>query len=63
MKIVIDKEACVGCGLCVEICPDYYELDKDGKAQGKLKSIPKELEMLCEKAAAECPVDAIKCTA
>jgi len=62
MKVIIDREACVGCGLCTEVCPDYFEMDKENKAVVKVEPPPKDLEKLCEDAASECPVDAIKCT-
>lgn len=29
--ILIDKELCVGDGLCTDIAPDVFELDEDGK--------------------------------
>lgn len=32
MKIKINKEKCIGCGLCMAICPQVFALGDDGKA-------------------------------
>jgi ferredoxin len=55
MAIKIDKEKCVGCGLCASICSEIFAIGKDGKAMVKVqKKIP------CVKEAIEsCPVSAI----
>ena len=41
MSYKINKEKCIGCGLCTAECPDSTELGEDGKAkiidQEKLK--------------------------
>ena len=34
-KVTIDEAACVGCGLCVNVCPDVFELTDDGIAKVK----------------------------
>jgi ferredoxin len=31
----VDKEKCIGCGSCVAICPEVYEIETDGKAGAK----------------------------
>jgi len=31
-KITIDEGACVGCGLCVNNCPDCFEMNDSGIA-------------------------------
>ena len=29
-KIIVDESKCVGCGLCVNNCPDCFELNDEG---------------------------------
>jgi len=41
MKTIIDKNICICCGLCVEICPVVFALDDDGKAISKVDKIAK----------------------
>jgi ferredoxin len=30
MKFVVNKEACIGCGACVSICPQIFDLNDEG---------------------------------
>ncbi len=32
MKAVVDQQVCIGCGLCVSICPEVFNMNDDGKA-------------------------------
>jgi ferredoxin len=60
MKPIIDKDACIGCGLCADLCPQVFFMDQDGKAEAKDTLDLAENEGLCRDAALQCPVDAIK---
>lgn len=60
MKGFVDKDTCIGCGLCPTICPEIYEMDDDGKAKAVDKEIPAEFVESAKDAADQCPVDAIK---
>ncbi len=62
MKATVDKDTCTGCELCVQTCPDVFEMESDGFARAKADSVPAGAEELCRKAAAECPVEAITIT-
>lgn len=54
--ISVKKDECTGCGLCVSICPDVFEMDEDDKA----KVLEPESDAECTHEAAEnCPVEAI----
>lgn len=54
--ITVDKETCIGCGSCVALCPDVFQLDANGKAE-----VISQDNVACAKNAAEtCPVQAIK---
>lgn len=51
--------ACIGCGLCTNICPDVFTLTDEGVAAARDEIAP-ELESQVEEAAESCPVDAIE---
>jgi ferredoxin len=59
MKVRVDQELCTGCGLCVELCPDVYEMNDDGLAEAKIEDVPKDLASDARDAAEDCPVEAI----
>jgi ferredoxin len=59
MKAVIDKDACTGCGLCVETCPDVFEM-ADDVAQVKADPVPSGAEDSAKQAADDCPSEAIQ---
>lgn len=57
MKIIIDKEKCIGCASCAGACPDVFEMGEDGKAQVKKDA---NLKADClNMAISSCAVDAI----
>lgn len=54
----IDKEKCVGCGTCVEVCPmDVFRLDGETK---KTEARYPDDCMTCYTCEIECPQDAIR---
>lgn len=58
MKAAISEE-CVSCGLCVDICPDVFEMGTE-YAQVKMTGIPEKFEAAVRQAAYEwCPASAI----
>lgn len=56
MKIVVNKEKCIGCGLCVSLAEKTFKLSEEGKAMASLSKDP--LEKIKE-AVSSCPVEAI----
>ncbi len=55
-KIIVDENACVGCGLCVNQCPDCFEMGDDGVAKVKECDNP---GCDLQEVANQCPVNAI----
>lgn len=59
MRVTVDADACIGCGICTETCPDVFKVTDDDKAVAEPEEVPAELEEVCREAAEECPVEAI----
>ena len=60
MKARIKNELCIGCGLCVEICPEVFAMGDDMIAIVIVDETPPEVLGEVQDAALSCPVDAIE---
>jgi len=58
MKVRIDKELCSGDEICVEICPEVFQMEDD-VAVCKMEEVPEDQQEKCREAADECPSEAI----
>jgi ferredoxin len=59
-RAIVDKNLCIGCGLCAEVCPQVFGMGDDNIAQVKTDPIPQEAEDSCHLAADQCPGSAIQ---
>jgi ferredoxin len=57
MRVSIE-DTCTACGLCVDTCPEVFEMGDD-MAQVIVDEVPAEFEEAAQQAADECPVEAI----
>lgn len=72
IKLEHNKPECIGCGACVAVAPDYWEMNDDGKAdiiKGKERKDNWQEKDISEKdlkenmeAAESCPVNVIHIT-
>ena len=60
LKVVIDKPACCGYGLCAEICPTVFKLDEHGMVYVDDPLVPAGLEAEAQEGADSCPQSALK---
>ncbi len=58
MQAKVDGDACTGCEMCTQTCPEVFEMDGD-KSAVIGSSVPEDAEETCKQAAEECPVEAI----
>lgn len=57
MQVEIDREGCIGCGVCADICPDVFHIADDGLSEVIAK--PDGYDETVREAATSCPVEVI----
>lgn len=60
MRVRIDKDLCIGCEACIDICPEVIEMQDDIAICKIEDDIPEELEEAVREAAEACPSEAIE---
>jgi ferredoxin len=52
-------EDCISCNLCVETCPEVFQMEEGEQARVIVDVVPAELEEKAREATDACPVEAI----
>lgn len=60
MRARVNKDVCIGCSACVDVCPAIFSMDEDGKAIAIVGDIDENLYYSTEEARDACPVSAIE---
>ena len=59
MRAYVDQGTCIGCGVCVDTCPEVFQLNEDGKAEAIADTTEENRSGVLE-AIDNCPVSAIR---
>lgn len=59
MKVFVDPDICLGCGICEGIVPDVFTLGPEPHATVLLNPVPEKLWAGVRDAAEQCPEEAI----
>lgn len=59
MKVTVDQEVCIGCGMCIDICPEVFKFNDDSKSEVIPEANLEDVKEKVEEAKEVCPVDAI----
>ena len=61
MKVLLDRDFCIGDGTCSILCPEIFVINDDVAMSliGADEDVPVELEERCREAAESCPVMAV----
>ncbi len=59
MKVTVDQDLCISCGVCIDLCPEVFDWNDDGNATVKTDFVASELEDTAREASESCPTDAI----
>ena len=59
MKVYVDPDLCIGCGMCTELAPEVFRMGDGGQAEAVAQPAP-DGEEKTRNAAESCPVLAIR---
>lgn len=59
MKVKVNQEACIGCGACLAIAEDVFEMNEEGLSETKVEEVPEDKKEQAREAIESCPTGAI----
>ena len=60
MKVLLNRDACIGCGACAVLCENIFEIDNEGISVVKKEEVQGEDIELAKDAIESCPTGAIE---
>jgi ferredoxin len=60
LRIIADRSACCGYGVCAELCPEIYKVDDIGVVALLMDVVPAGLEDKAREGASACPTNALR---
>ena len=60
MKVIVNKDACIGCGACEQVNDQLFKIGEDGLSNAVNEIIPEGLEESAQEAIGVCPTSAIE---
>ncbi len=60
LRVIADRGACCGYGVCAEICPEIYQVDDIGVVKLLTDIVPEGLRIKATEAASACPQNALR---
>ncbi|MDR1364045.1 MAG: ferredoxin [Oscillospiraceae bacterium] len=59
MKVKVNKVDCIGCGMCIQILPEIFKMDIDGKSEIINSDITENKASKIDECCDICPTQAI----
>ena len=59
LRVIADRSACCGYGVCAELCPEIYQVDDIGVVTVLMDIVPQALEDKAREGASACPTNAL----
>lgn len=60
MKVKVNQEACIGCGACVAIADEVFDINDNGLSEVKVDAVSEENKEKVQEAIDSCPTAAIE---
>lgn len=60
MKVKVNQETCIGCGMCIDMVPEVFEYNDAGLSSPKIDDVEDSAKDSVIDAQQACPVDAIE---
>ncbi len=60
MKVKVNEDACIGCGACMAICEDVFEMNDEGLSVVIQNPVDESVEEEVKDAIESCPTGAIE---
>jgi ferredoxin len=59
MRVIVDEDLCLGCGICEGLAPEVFSMANEPFAEVLVDPVPEEFEEAVRQSAEECPEEAI----